>query len=116
MQNGMLPDTLFKLGGFMSFSDNNCYLEQNQLPPPLLEFLLVCSQLRAPLESFWCSLVIVKIHEEGNLSLMVSCEFILKAPFTSEVQEIFRLGQRSSSKEIVHLQVAMDCTTIRPLC
>lgn len=45
MQNGMLPDTLFKLGGFMSFSDNNCYLEQNQLPPPLLEFVLVCSQL-----------------------------------------------------------------------
>lgn len=44
MQNGMLPDTLFKLGGFTSFSDNNYYLElESATPPPLLEFLMVCS-------------------------------------------------------------------------
>lgn len=34
MQNGMLPDTLFKLGGFMSFSDNNCYLELESVTAP----------------------------------------------------------------------------------
>lgn len=47
MQNGMLPDTLFKLGGFMSFSDNNCYLELESVTTPFagISLGLFCSQL-----------------------------------------------------------------------
>lgn len=47
MQNGMLPDTLFKLGGFMSFSDTKYYLELESVTAPFAGIYLglFCSQL-----------------------------------------------------------------------
>lgn len=67
MQNGMLPDTLFKLGGFMSFSDNNSYLELESVAAPFagISLGLSCSQLRALLESVRCSFVFCKLMKMG---------------------------------------------------
>lgn len=82
----------------MSFSDKNGYLGLESDTAPLcwnFSWFVLFPTLSTSGE---CPRCLLQIHEDGNLRLMVSCEFALEAALTLEMQEVFRLGQSSRSR------------------
>lgn len=92
----------------MSFSDNNCYLEvESVTAAPFcwnFSWFVLFPALSTSGERL-LELCHLQIHEDGNWSVMVFCEFALKALLTSEIQEVFRLGQSSRTKGGSHNHV-----------
>lgn len=116
--------TLFKLGGFMSFSDKNCYLGLgSDTARPLcwnFSWFVLFPTLSTSGE---CPRCLLQIHEDGDLRLMISCEFALKAALTLEMQEVFGLGLGSRSRcgsssfvPWVGLTVTSPCGICTPGC